>query len=78
MSVDNTGGAERGAQIEWNEAELEGRYQVVLTVDTGLRESLPELTSELCSAARGLTRRSALGYRVDVVYVVAGHNRKPL
>jgi len=64
--------------IEWQEDELEGRYQIVLTVDTGRRESLPEITAELCAAARGLTQRSALGYKVDILYVIAGHNRKPV
>ena len=65
------------AQREWLEDELEGRYQVILTVDTGRRESLGPIMYALDEAGYRC-RPDALGYKLDIVHVVGARPRKQL
>jgi hypothetical protein len=69
-------GVMKDEQFSWSEDELEGRYQIVLSVDIGNRNMLNTITAALTAAARNTP--GVLGYKTDVLYVIAGHNRKPV
>jgi hypothetical protein len=61
--------------VEWLEDEFEGRYVMTLRVDTGNRAQMLELTNRARVFAREL---NALGFRLDVDYVLASYPREKI
>jgi hypothetical protein len=59
----------------WHEDQLEGRYHVVLDIDTGAAGSIQRIYSELEAFANTLP---GLGYQLEVRSILAGEKRKAL